>query len=242
MWIFNKEELSPEQIKKWKNEWFSMEEAIRKLAGDGKELKESSFRRYAAEINTDKEFGQIGKPQIKLETPKGKGRPRNLYNRAFIEALRSYATSDSFKKTEEEPIDFFINNDWRIVIEEEFKEVLEGYIKDPKEVNLVADELSRIVGEKVLQKYNAFIGQNRILIHQNRKLQDNIEYYISLYGGVEANANVLHKLENHIKRDILESSELLSRKEAYHTKLSLNVNQNLKRIIDMLENTKINDS
>lgn len=51
----------------------------------------------------------------------GKGRPRKMYNRAFVEALRTFAISDSYKQVEEEPIEFFINNEWKDMIKGKFK-------------------------------------------------------------------------------------------------------------------------
>lgn len=241
MFLWRKEEaLSPEQIEELKNQWFSMEEAIEELAVDGEKLTKSSFRRNADQVNINKEFAQIGKPQVKEEKLQGKGRPRKIYNRAFVEALRSLAISDTYRKVEEEPIDFFISSDWKEEIQEEFKEILKDYIDDHKEIYGVVEELSRIVGENIIQKYNTLIGQNRLLVHQNKKLEDTKEYYIAMYRGVEENANVLNDIANFIKSDISESSAVLSRKEAYHTKQTVNVNQKLEEILKLLEDIKSN--
>lgn len=75
-------------------------------------------------------------------------------------------------------------------------------------------------------------------MHQNKKLEDTKEYYISLYQGVEVNANLLHKIENDIKSDIHESFALLSRKEASHTKLTLTVNKKLEEILNIFESAE----
>lgn len=155
------------QIEDLKNQWFSMEEAIEELALDGNKITESSFRREANRVDLNKEFAQIGKPQIKDEKLEGKGRPRKLYNRAFVEALRSFAISNTYVRVEEEPIDYFISNDWKDDIEVEFKEVMNNYL-DNKHIYSAVDELTRIVGETIIQKYNAIIGQNKFLIHQNK--------------------------------------------------------------------------
>jgi len=241
MWSFTREEgLSPDRIEELKNQWFSMEEAIEELAVNGEKLAESTFRRRANQVNRDKDFFEFGKPQIKEEKVKGKGRPKKIYNRAFIEALRSIAISDTYIQVEEQPVDFFISRDWKEVIEEEFKETLKGFNGNPKELYGVVQELSRIVGENIIQKYNGLIGQNKFLVHQNKKLEDTKEYYISLYQGVEGNANVLQDIASFIKSDISESSAVLSRKEAYHTKQTVDVNQKLEKILELLEDIKVN--
>lgn len=67
--------------------------------------------------------------------------------------------SDTYKQVEEEPIDYFINSDWKEAIEVEFKEVLKDYI-DSKQIHGAIDKLSRIVSENIIQKYNGLIGQN----------------------------------------------------------------------------------
>ncbi|MEK3936935.1 MULTISPECIES: hypothetical protein [Sporosarcina] len=225
------------QIEDLKNQWFSMEEAIEELALDGNKITESSFRREANRVDLNKEFAQIGKPQIKDEKLEGKGRPRKLYNRAFVEALRSFAISNTYVRVEEEPIDYFISNDWKDDIEVEFKEVMNNYL-DNKHIYSAVDELTRIVGETIIQKYNAIIGQNKFLIHQNKKLEDSKEYYIGMYRGVEENANMLNNLAGFIKSDISESSAMLSKKEEYHIKLTLNINQQLEEILELLNDIK----
>lgn len=242
MWSFTKKEgLSPDRIEELKNQWFSMEEAIEELAVNGEKLAESTFRRRANQVNRDKDFFEIGKPQIKEEKGEGKGRPKKIYNRAFIEALRSIAISDTYIQVEEQPIDFFISSDWKEVIEEEFKETLNDFNINQKDIYEIVQELSRNVGETIIQKYNAIIGQNKFLVHQNKKLEDTKEYYIALYRGVEENANVLTDIAKFIKDDISESSALLSRKEVMHMKQTINVNKKLEEILDLLQNTKVND-
>jgi signal transduction histidine kinase len=125
------------------------------------------------------------------------------------------------------------------ILKVEFKEFLKDYI-DSKQIYGAVDELTRIVGENIIQKYNGLIGQNKFLVHQNKKLEDTKEYYIALYRGVEENANVLNDITNFVKRDISESSAVLIRKEAHHTKQTVNVNQKLEEILKLLEDIKIN--
>jgi len=169
MWIFTKEEeLNSEQIKELKNQWFTMEEAIEELSFDGKNYSESSFRRDAAKVNTNKEFAQIGKPMVKEEKLGGKGRPRKVYNRAFVEALRTFAISDSYKQVEEEPIEFFINNEWKDMIKGKFQKTLKDYKVEQKYINIIVEELLSIVNDDIIQKCNALVGQNKLLVHQNQ--------------------------------------------------------------------------
>lgn len=231
--------MSPKHFEEFKNGWFSMEEAIDELAINGETLSKSSFNRIANQVDCNKEFFELGKPEIKNTKLEGKGRPRKEYNRAFVEAIRSLAISDTFRKMEEAPIDFFISDNWKKDIEEEFKEVLKNYI-DKKEVYGAVELLTRIVGENIIQKYNALIGQNKLLIHQNRKLEDTKEYYIAVHRGVEENANVLNDITKFIKNDISESSSLLSRKEAAHMETTLNINHKLGEILKVLEEYKNN--
>lgn len=75
-------------------------------------------------------------------------------------------------------------------------------------------------------------------MHQNKKLEDTKEYYIAMHQGVEENANVLNDIATFIKNDISESSEVLSRKEAHHTKQTISVNQKLEQILKLLEDNK----
>lgn len=95
-------------------------------------------------------------------------------------------------------------------------------------------------GENIIQKHNGFLEQNKLLVHQNKKLEDTKEYYVALFRGVEENANVLHDIANVVKIDTSESSAMLSRKEAHHTKKMVKVNQKLGEILKLLEIIKIN--
>ncbi|MFL2132340.1 hypothetical protein [Desemzia sp. FAM 24101] len=239
MHVFKKIEISTKDFEEFKNQWFSMEEAIEELAINGETLSKSSFNRIANQVHCNKEIFELGKPEIKNTKLEGKGRPRKEYNRAFVEAIRSLAISDTFRKIEEAPVDFFISDNWKKDIEEEFKEALKNYI-DKKEVYGAVEVLTRIVGENIVQKYNALIGQNKLLIHQNRKLEDTKEYYIAVHRGVEENANVVNDITNFIKRDISESSNLLSRKESAHMETTLSVNRKLGEILKALEDLKNN--
>lgn len=242
MWIFTKEEeLNSEQIKELKNQWFTMEEAIKELSFDGKNYSESSFRRDAAKVNTNKEFAQIGKPMVKEEKLGGKGRPRKVYNRAFVESLRTFAISDSYKQVEEEPIEFFINNEWKDMIKGKFQKTLKDYKVEQKYINIIVEELLSIVNDDIIQNCNALVGQNKLLVHQNKKLEDTKEYYVAMYQGVEENANVLTDIANFIKGDISESSALLSKKEASHFNQTVNVNKKLDEILELLQDIKDND-
>src|SRR5699024_3485319 len=99
MWSFTREEgLSQEQIEELKNQWFTLEEAIEELEVNGGKETESTFRRRANEVNKDKEFFEIGKPQVKEEKVESKGHPKKIYNRAFVEALRANAINDTNKR------------------------------------------------------------------------------------------------------------------------------------------------
>jgi len=62
---------------------------------------------------------------------------------------------------------------------------------------------------------------------------------VSIHRGVEETANVLNDIANCIKSDISESSAVLSRKEAFHTKQTVNVNQKLEEIRKLLKDIKI---
>lgn len=238
---FKKEpDLSPEQIKELVNQWFTVEEAIIVLSLNGEKISNSAFNQIAKQVDMNKNFAQLGKPQTKKEKPNGRGRPKKLYNRSFIESMRSLAMSDTYKHIEEYNVDYFINNNWKNEIKDEFREVLKEHSIDLKDAYGIADELSSIVGDLVIQKYNAIIGQNKLLIHQNKKLEDTKEYYISLYRGVEENANILNEITMFIKNDIAESSKALSRKEAHHTSLTMNVESRLDTIENLLEDIKDN--
>lgn len=59
-----------------------------------------------------------------------------------------------------------------------------------------------------------------------------------MYRGVEENANMLNNLAGFIKSDISESSAMLSKKEEYHIKLTLNINQQLEEILELLNDIK----
>lgn len=123
-------------------------------------------------------------------------------------------------------------------IETEFREILDEYIKGPDEVDSAVEELLLTVGKNIIEKYYSIIAQNKLLVHQNKKLEDTKEYYIALHRGVEENANVLNNIVNHIKSDISESSSALSRKEVYHLDQTLKVNNKLDEILKLLKETK----
>lgn len=74
MWLFTKEEgLSAKQIKELKNQWFSMEEAIEELAYNGNKITVATFRRRANQVNREKDFFEMGKPQVKEKRLKVRG-------------------------------------------------------------------------------------------------------------------------------------------------------------------------
>lgn len=232
--------LSAEEVEELKNQWFTLDEAIEELAINGEKLTEASFRKGEKQLNFNKEIPPIGKPEVKDKKTSSKGRPPKLYNRAFVEALRTFAYSDTYKRFEEAPIDYFQSSHWKEELEEDFKEILKDYISDPKDIYGLVKELSGIVSDNIMVKSHALIGQNKLLIHQNKKLEDTKEYYIAMYRGVEENANLLNDLTNFIKNDIANSSAMLSRKEANHFKQTLNTDKKLNEIMEFLKNFKDN--
>lgn len=235
-------EKSPEKSEKMKNEWFTFEEANENFAIHGAKMSKTSFDTEAKKIDCDKNFGELGKPEIKTSKSGGRGRPRNIYNRAFIEAMRTLAISDTYIKVEEGPIDFFLSDDWKELIQEEFRETLNLYLSDEKNVDVygIVEELTISVSENIIKKYAPLIGQNKLLIHQNKKLEDTKEYFIAVNQRVEGSANVVNDLAQYVKDDASESSKLLNNQNAAHLKTNLSVNRKLNEIQKTLEDIKNN--
>lgn len=100
-------------IEELKQTWYTTNEAIEELAENGKKISEASFLRAMSEVDFDKEVGFVGKPKTKKEKTGGRGRPSTLYNHAAVEAVRTFALSDPHKKIQEEPINLFVNDEWK---------------------------------------------------------------------------------------------------------------------------------
>lgn len=186
-------------------------------------------------VDLNKEVGLVGKPKIRKEKTGGKGKPRHLYNHAAVEALRTFALSDTFKRV---PIDFFVNDDWRKDISKPLSAFLENnYLTGTIhkiDIQDIVNEALKIVNKVVIERYFSLAGQNKFLVGRNKKLEDTKEYYIAVQRGVEEQANVLYGIYNFINKDIKASSDMLARKEAYHFDNTVSVNQKLDKILKLL--------
>jgi|GEM_PF-5615379 hypothetical protein len=225
-------------IEELKQRWYTIDEAIEELSENGKEISRTDFSRQMDTVDFDKEIGFLGKPQYKEEKSGGRGRPKKLYNHAAVEAIRSFALSDTFKKAEEEPIDFFVNNKWR----DDISLFLSGFLKsyqnkniDENDIDNIVDETLEIVGKVIVEKYYGLAGQNKFLVNRNKKLEDTKEYYIAVQQGVEERANELNRISRNITDDINSRSKQLVSKEVYHLKQTVQVNEKLDRILKLLE-------
>lgn len=192
-----------------KKRWYDISEAIEVLSINGQKISEATFNREMGKVDFNKEVGFVGKPQIKEEKTGGRGRPRKLYNHAAVEALRTFATSNTFKKVQEESIDFFVNDDWK----KDLSSYIEGYLKANylnEKLNkagvedIVAYVLER-VSHTLVKDYFALAGQNKFLVQRNKELERSKEYLLTQTAGIEERANVLqgirYELVDYVKND-----------------------------------------
>lgn len=185
-------------IKELKNRWYTVSEAIDVLSERGKKISEAAFLREVAKVDFDKEVGFMGKPKVKEENTGGRGRPRKLYNHATIEAIRTFAMSDTFKKVQEEPIDFFVNNDWK----KEFSSYVTGYLQanylneklDKADVRIIVTFILEHVQQTIIKDYFALAGQNKFLVHRNKQLERTKEDLLKQTINIEERANTLYDL------------------------------------------------
>lgn len=182
-------------IEELKQTWYTTNEAIEELAENGKKISKASFLRAISEVDFDKDIGLVGKPLTKKEKSGGKGRPFTLYNHAAVEAVRTFALSDTYKKIQEEPIEFFVNDEWK----KEITVSLEGYLtnnyKDEK-INSagiidITKYVNELVDKVVIKNYYSLIGQNKFLLHRNKELERTKERLIKESSAIEARAGEL---------------------------------------------------
>lgn len=201
-----------EQIEKLKNTWYTVEEAVEELAVNGLKISIADFRRKAKKLNFDKEFDLTGKPEIKTGATGRKGRPRKYYNHAAVESIRSFAYTDTYIKAIEEPIDVFVDNQWRNKIKNQFDETLSEY-KDvkitPGEILHITDELINFLEETIMKNYHSLVGQNKLLIHQNQSLERKVLNYESIQNVLTERSNELGTIKNFIMDETKENLQLL---------------------------------
>lgn len=248
-------------IEELKKKWYTMDEAIEALAENGRKITKTDFQRKMETVDFNKEIGFMGKPQIQEKKTGGRGRPRKQYNHAAVEAIRTFALSDTFKKVEEEPIDFFLNNKWRdevsLFLDGKLREALKKMLevrdeykyKPDKEMDKklieatilgLRDETLDIVDDIIVKRYYSLAGQNKFLVGRNKRLEDTKEFFIASHSGVEERASELNRISRTIREDIEESSKLLARKEVYHFNQTMQVNQKLEKVLELLEDIKKN--
>ena len=100
-------------IEELKQMWYRTNEAKEELTEIVKKISETSFLRAMSEVYYDKEIGFVEKAKTNKKKTGGRGRPLTLYNHAAVEAVRSLVLSDTHKKIQEEPVDFFVNDEWK---------------------------------------------------------------------------------------------------------------------------------
>ncbi|WP_182476393.1 hypothetical protein [Mammaliicoccus sciuri] len=49
---------------------------------------------------------------------------------------------------------------------------MKDYKVDQKYINIIVEEHLSIVNDDIIQKCHALVGQNKLLVHQNKKLED----------------------------------------------------------------------
>lgn len=226
-----------EQIEKLKNTWYTVEEAVEELTVNGLKISIADFRRKAKKLNFDKEFALVGKPEIKESATGRKGRPRKYYNHAAVESIRSFAYSNAYIKAIEEPIDVFIDHQWRDKIREKFEETLSLYRNEeitPEAILHITDELYIFLDETIIKNYHNLVGQNKLLAHQKEVLEKRVVNYESIQNVLTERANELGIIKKFIEDDIRASSQTLANKEVYHFKMSMGIDKKLNTIIEML--------
>lgn len=226
-----------EQIEKLKNTWYTVEEAVEELAVNGFKISIADFRRKAKKLNFDKEFALVGKPEIKTSATGRKGRPRKYYNHAAVESIRSFAFSNAYVKAIEEPIDVFIDHQWRERFRETLEETLSLYRNEkitPEVILHITDELYLFLDETIIKNYHNLVGQNKLLAHQKEVLDKRVVNYESIQNVLTERANELGSLKTFIEDDIRASSQTLVNKEVYHLKKSMSIENKLNTIIKVL--------
>ena len=222
-------------IEELKQRWYTTNEAIEALAENGKKISEASFVRAMSEVDFEKEVGFVGKPKTKREKTGGRGRPSTLYNHAAIEAIRTFAFSDTFKKLEEEPIDFFVNDDWS----KEIAMFLEGFLTskyigekiDGAGIADITEYVNELVNKIVIKKYYSLAGQNKLLVHRNKALERTKEQLIKDSSAIEARAGELQQIAGYIKQHSTNTDDLLiNQTNAYYEQL-VGLNKKLDTII-----------
>lgn len=200
-------------IEELKQTWYTTNEAIEELAENGKKISEASFLRAMSEVDFDKEVGFVGKPKTKKEKTGGRGRPSTLYNHAAVEAVRTFALSDTHKKIQEEPINLFVNDEWK----KEIKVSLEGYLtsnyKDEKidgaGIADITEYVNELVDKVVIKNYYSLVGQNKLLVHRNKELERTKERLIKESSAIEARAGELQQTASFIKQHSKSTDDLL---------------------------------
>ncbi|EOW6324701.1 hypothetical protein ACOZPU_000962 [Listeria monocytogenes] len=231
-------------IEELKQMWYTTNEAIEELAESGKEISETSFLRAMSEVDFDKEVGFVGKPKTKREKTGGRGRPSTLYNHAAVEAVRTFALSDTYKKIQEEPIDFFVNDEWKKEITVDLKGYLTSNYKDEKingaGIADITDYVNELVNKIVIKNYYSLIGQNKLLIHRNKELERTKERLIAESSAIEARAGELQQIVSFIKQHSKSTDDLLiNRTDAYFEQL-VELNKRLDELDEDLKCIKIN--
>jgi hypothetical protein len=214
------------------------------LAENGKKISEASFLRAMSEVDFDKEVGFVGKPKTKKEKTGGRGRPSTLYNHAAVEAVRTFALSDMHKKVQEEPIDFFVNDEWK----KEITVSLEGYLtrnyKDEKidgaGIADITEYVNELVNKIVIKNYYSLVDQNKLLVHRNKELERTKERLIAESSAIEARASELRQIADFIKQHSKSTDDLLiNRTDAYFEQL-VGLNKRLEELDGDLKCIKIN--
>ncbi|MGC6768814.1 hypothetical protein [Enterococcus sp. LJL51] len=211
-------------IEELKQTWYTTNEAIEELSENGKKISKASFLRAISEVDFDKEIGFVGKPKTKNEKTGGKGRPLTLYNHAAVEAVRTFALSDTYKKIQEEPIDFFVNDEWKKEITVSLKGYLISNYEDEKingaGITDITEYVNELVNRVVIKNYYSLIGQNKFLVHRNKELEGTKERLIAESSAIEARAGELHQIANFIKQHSKSTDKLLiNRTDAYFEQL-----------------------
>ncbi|MCB5953271.1 hypothetical protein LI951_14440 [Enterococcus sp. BWT-B8] len=229
-------------IEELKQTWYTTNEAIEELAENGKKVSKASFLRAISEVDFDKEIGFVGKPKTKNEKTGGKGRPLTLYNHAAVEAVRTFALSDTHKKIQEEPIDLFVNDEWKKEITADLKGYLTSNYKDEKingaGIIDITEYVNELVDKVVIKNYYSLIGQNKFLVHRNKELERTKERLIAESSAIEARAGELQQMAGFIKQHSKSTDDLLiNRTDAYFEQL-MGLNKKLDKILNNLEKIK----
>lgn len=231
-------------IEELKQMWYTTNEAIEELAENGKKVSKASFLRAISEVDFDKDIGLVGKPLTKKEKSGGKGRPSTLYNHAAVEAVRTFALSDTYKKIQDEPIDLFVNDEWKKEITVDLKGYLTSNYKDEiingAGITDITEYVNELVNRVVIKNYYSLIGQNTLLIHRNKELERTKERLIAESSAIEARAGELQQIASFIKQHSKSTDDLMiNRTDAYFEQL-VGLNKRLDEIAKWTKPTSIN--